>query len=148
MLARLKPMFWIIPAVISLIILVYLRNQTYSLNRAVREVALRIVQIETISRTTRKDFKITFEEKHYIIESLDRENGIWEHYLTASYYAGIVCQPNSFEFVFSRGRFHEYKYKNDNRKVPKYLIQEFFILDRVKKKGIIFYRNQDWRVIK
>ncbi len=123
-----------------------LRN-TYALNRAVREITFRMVQLETLSRTTRTDYRIRFDTGIYSLASWEKDSETWQPYLSEGYYKGIECAAVDFDIVFSRGRFHEIRYRAGQRKPPRYLIVELFSPRTQKKKGIIFYRDKDWRVL-
>ena len=123
------------------------RWNTYALNRAVRELAFRMVQLETLSRTTRTDYRVRFDAGIYTLSSWERESETWQPYLSEGYYKGIECADLDFDIVFSGGRFHEIRYRNGQKKPPKYLIVELRSARSGKTKGIIFYRDKDWRVL-
>lgn len=123
------------------------RWNSYTLNRAVREIAFRMVQLETLSRTTRTDYRIRFETDIYTLSTWEKESETWQPYLSEGYYKGMECATVDFDIVFSEGRFHEMRYRAGQKKPPRYLIVELQSPKSRKTRRIIFYRDKDWRVL-
>jgi hypothetical protein len=125
-----------------------LRLESYRLNRTVRNVALRLVQVETLSRTTRVDYRLEFWNNICRVERFDRGTGLWLPYVDTTYGRGIVSQPLGLQVVFSQGKFKEYRLEGGPARTPKYLILEFKVAGTDVKRGIIFYQDGNWRVLK
>jgi hypothetical protein len=123
------------------------RWNSYTLNRAVREIAFRMVQLETLSRTTRTDYRIRFETEIYTLSTWEKESETWQPYLSEGYYKGMECTTVDYDIVFSEGRFDEMRYRAGQKKPPRYLIVELQSPKSRKTRGIIFYRDKDWRVL-
>ena len=131
----------------AVIVIFFLRYQDFQLNRTVRNIALRLVQIEVLSRTTAVDYKVLFESEGYSIEIFDRETGAWKSYLAAKYPGGICSRASEFEFIFSRGLFREFRPREGEGRGPKYIIIDILLPETTKKRSLIFYRDGDWRVL-
>jgi hypothetical protein len=137
---------------VSLLLLVLatisvLRLEDYRLNRTVRNVALRLVQVETLSRTTRVDYRLVFWNNLCRVELYDTSSQSWKPYVDTVYSKGILSQPPGLEVVFSQGRFKEYRLESGRGRSPKYLIVEFKVAGSEKKRGIIFYQDGSWRAL-
>ena len=124
-----------------------LRLQEYRLNRTVRNVALRLVQVETLSRTTRADYRLVFWNNTCRVDVFDLSSNRWQPHADTSYSRGVLSRPLGLEVVFSQGRFKEYRQGEGKGKSPKYLIIEFYVAGTEKKRGIIFYQDGNWRVL-
>lgn len=142
-----KRLFWILPFLILVVFLVLFLRKDYVLNRQIREIALKFVQLEVLSRTRGVDFKAIFLEDHYLIQVKDRSSGKWKDFSSAKFSGGILCRPHGIEFIFSRGAFREFKFVEKKQKTPRYVILDLYLPEPSKKKGIIFYREGDWRVL-
>lgn len=123
-------------------------HKDYLLNKTTREVSLRMIQVGVFSRTRAVDFKVIFERDYYYIQVYDKDIKDWQHYLRCRYRGGVLNRQTSFDFIFSRGTFSEYHFKESKRKVPSYVVVEFYYPDSGKKRSIIFYRKGDWRVLR
>jgi hypothetical protein len=133
----------IFAALLSFIIL----RKDYLLNKTIREVALRMVQLEVLSRTRAVDYKVVFERGHYFIQVFDSDKKEWLPYLKASYRGRVLNRQSKFEFIFSRGSLREYRVRDKGRKLPRYVVVEFFLPGSSKKKSLIFYKKGDWKVL-
>jgi hypothetical protein len=140
------PLVWVIVC-LGLSILGILRIKDYRLNRTVRNVALRLVQMETLSRTTRVDYRVVFWNNRCVMEYFDRDSGCWHPHTASAYHRGVVSDPAGLRIIFSGGRFKEYSLPGARERIPRYLILEFRIPGTPKKRGVIFYRDGDWRIL-
>jgi len=122
-------------------------RKDYLLNKTVREVALRMVQLEVISRTRAVDYKVIFERDHYYIQVFDLDKKEWLPYLKSSYRGRVLNRQSKFEFIFSRGYLREYRVRDKGRKLPRYVVVEFYLPSSSKKKSLIFYKKGDWKVL-
>jgi len=145
---KLRPFLGIALLALLLATVFFLRPQEYRLNRTVRNVALRLVQVETLSRTTRVDYRLVFWNNTCRVDVFDRGSNRWKPYADTAYSKGVLSQPVGLEVVFSQGRFKEYRLDEGKGKSPKYLIVDFLVAGTEKKRGIIFYQNGNWRVLK
>ena len=137
----------LVGALAAVIVIFFLRYQNFQLNRTVRNIALRLVQIEVLSRTTAVDYKVVFEFDGYSIKIFDREAETWNPYLAAKYPNRIRSRASEFEFVFSGGFFREYRRREGEGRGPKYIIIDIYLPGTTKKRSLIFYRDGDWRVL-
>ncbi len=144
---KLRPLLGISLVVLLLATAYLLRLQEYRLNRTVRNVALRLVQVETLSRTTRVDYRLVFWNNVCRVDVFDRSSNRWKPYSDTAYCKGVLSQPVGLEVIFSQGRFKEYRLGEGKGRSPKYLIIEFFVAGTEKKRGIIFYQDGNWRVL-
>ena len=138
---------WIGIPFFVLILLPLLFGKNYRLNRTVREISMRLVQIEILSRTTASDYKVEFSRDFYTVKVYNRSSEQWEKHIEGSYSSGVTTEPLEIEFYFARGRFIGYQFKNRERKLPRSVIIYFQKHNSEKKKSIIFFRDGDWKVI-
>jgi len=138
-------------AIIILIFVIFLAcvilRKDYLLNKTAREVSLRMIQVGVFSRTRAVDFKVVFERDYYYIQVYDKDIKDWQHYLRCRYRGGALNRQTSFEFIFSKGTFSEYHFRDSKRKVPSYVVVELYSPESGKKRSIIFYRKGDWRIL-
>ncbi len=144
---KLWPFLGISLAMLVLATAYLLRLQDYRLNRTVRNVALRLVQVETLSRTTRVDYRLVFWNNICRVDVFDPSSNRWQPNADTIYGKGVLSQPLGLEVVFSQGRFKEFRLGEGKGKLPKYLIVEFFVAGTERKRGIIFYQDGNWRVL-
>lgn len=128
--------------------LFFLRFGTYRLNRTVREVDLRLIQISTLSRTTSADFRVIFTERYMVADTFDEDLRNWQKYKEWPYLKGITCGLQGWAFFFSNGTLREYQSSSWPGKAPKHIIVEFMLKSSSKKKGVIFNRDGQWRVLR
>jgi hypothetical protein len=134
--------------VVSSVALFFFRCGAYRLNRTVREVALRLIQVSTLSRTTGTDFRVIFNERYLTIDTFDEDSKDWQKYKRWPYLKGVTCSLQGWAFIFSNGTFKEYSSSNWRGKAPKYVMVEFLLKSTSKKKEIIFNRDGNWRVLR
>ncbi len=141
-------LLWILPLMGVFVLLVAIRQEEYTLNRTVREVFLKLVQVETLSRTTKVDYKVVFWKDHYSVDVYERQTNTWKRFYQSPYGKGIFTRPLDFEFIFSNGRFHTYRSLSKKQKLPSYIIISFHSEGTPKEKRIIFYqKKRDWKVL-
>lgn len=129
------------------VLLWLVRYQDFQLNRTVRGIALRLIQIEVLSRTREVDYKVVFEPGGYSISVLDLESGNWRPYQAVKFPNRIRSRASEFEFFFSGGFFREYRRKGKQSRGPRYIIIDIYLPDTNKKRSLIFYREGDWRIL-
>ena len=78
-----KPLTWIVLFFTLIVFGYFFLHSQYTLNKTVREVAMRLVQVEILSRNTGADFKVRFYEDRYRVEVHNRETGEWEDHIAA-----------------------------------------------------------------
>jgi len=122
-------------------------RKDYLLNKTVREVALRMVQLEVISRTRAVNYKVIFERDHYYIQVFDLDKKEWLPYLKSGYRGRVLNRQSKFEFIFSQGSLREYRVRDKGRMLPRYVVVEFYFPGSSKKKSLIFYKKGDWKVL-
>jgi hypothetical protein len=133
--------------VLVLVVFYFLRLQDFRLNRTIRTVALKLVQIEKLSQTTAVIYRIEFFSDFYRIDLFSPEDEEWKPFIQGKYSKGISCQTTGWSFYFVRGYFRDYSQEGETTKNPRYLLVEFFVPGTQKIKKLIFYRDKDWRVL-
>lgn len=123
------------------------RGRDARLNRTVRNVALRLVQIERLSRTTGVDYRVVFHADALEVEVFDPESNGWRFELRKPYTGKSRCAEPGFAFVFSRGFFRSFDAGGEDRRPPRYVIVEFSYPGLSRKGRIMFHRKGDWRVL-
>jgi len=108
---------------------------------------MRLVQIEILSSKTAVDYKVSFYKDHYEVKVYNKINDLWEIYIQDGYPKGVSAEPLPVEFYFSRGRFRDYQFKDRNRKTPKSMIIYFSYKGSEKKRALIFFKDDDWKVL-
>jgi len=132
---------------LSFLIFIIFRED-YALNKTVREVGLKLTQIEKLSSLEAMDYKFIFHRDHYGVYFFDAEDGKWKKYGEYKYCHDILGNADEYEFVFSEGRFRTYNLKGIKGSLPKYVILYFFPSKKLsRKKGIIFYDKEDWKIL-
>lgn len=138
---------WIIPTAIFFSVVIAFFGENYLLNKTVRQISLRLVQIRRLSRTRQIDYKIVFCREHYFIDYFDKDEESWERYIKSKYHNGVLSELDGVELIFSKGRFKDYRLKEQEGTIFKYVIINFYRPKSPKKKAIIFYRTGDWKVL-
>lgn len=142
--------FWIF-SLISLLLLLALGitflKENYLLNRAVREVALKLTQVEVLSRTTEFEYRAVFSEDHLQIDFFNKETQDWKNFMRHVYSSSVSAHSGEEMFLFARGAFRQFLSKKEDKGVPpRYVSVDFHFPGSGKKKSIIFFRKGDWRV--
>lgn len=132
---------------VGLASLIWMRHQEYRLNRTVRTIALRVVQLETLSRTTRVDYRMVFWNNRCVIDRFDRRTQKWSWYQNTPYARKVFSQPSGYELIFSEGQLQEYSAPGSKSITKRNLIVEFFIPGTPLKHAMIFYADGNWRVL-
>lgn len=120
----------------------------FVLNRTVRAVALRLAQIELLSRSTRSDYQVDFLQDRYRVQVFDKNTGDWIIQRQIRFPSGITCGPDAFVYRFSRGKMVEFLYRDRDVKVPRSVILDFYSLRSERVRSLIFYRQGDWKVLR
>jgi hypothetical protein len=123
-----------------------LRGRDFRLNRSVRNVALRLVQIERLSQTTGVEYRLRFLPSALEIEVFDPESGGWKPFMSKGYSGKTRCLAPEGAFVFSRGFFSRFE-KNGKSTRRRSVIVEFTYPGLDRKGRILFHRKGDWRVL-
>lgn len=132
-----------------LILFLFLANRNnYLLNKAVRLVSLRLSQFEKISLLRRQDCKFEFKQDCYLVSFFSHQKKAWEIFARHRYPNDIIPSPEGLEIFLVRGRITSFKLKGKHIDLKSYLILNFHHPKMpAKKKGIIFYREGEWRVL-
>ena len=144
---KIRPLLFLLVAVALLGAGIALRGRDARLNRTIRHVALRLVQIERLSQTTGVDYRVRFLPDALEVEVFDPEARGWRPYLHKPYSRGIRCAEPAFTFVFSRGFFKSFDAGDEGGRPPRYVIVEFSGPGLSRKGRIMFHRKGDWRVL-
>jgi hypothetical protein len=139
-----------IPAFLVLLLasfLFILQWNQYLLNRTVRNISLRIVQLEILSKRTSINYKIKFAENRYEVKIYNTMKNEWETYVQETYLKGVTAAPFPLELYFSKGRLIKYQYKNFSSNIRKSVTIYFSHRDVDERRAIIFYKNDNWKVL-
>jgi len=144
---KIHPLLFLLAAAALLGGGIALRGRDARLNRTIRHVALRLVQLERLSQTTGVDYRVRFLPDALEVEVFDPEARGWRPYLLKPYPRGIRCAEPGFAFVFSRGFFRSFDADVEGGRPPRYVIVEFSVPGLSRKGRIMFHRKGDWRVL-
>ncbi len=131
-----------------LALLIWNSASHFVLNRTVRSVALRLAQIELLSRSTGSDFQVDFQHDRYRVQVFDKHTDSWIIQRQILFPSGISCGPDVFVYRFSRGKMVEILYRDRDAKVPRSVILDFHSLRTERIRSLIFYRQGDWKVLR
>jgi len=140
-------LFGILIILVVFVILYFFRLQDFRLNRTLRTIALKLVQIEKLSQTTAVIYRIEFFDDFYRIDFLSPDDKEWTPFIQDEYCHDVSCRTTGWLFYFVRGYFREYSQEGKRAKNPPYLIVEFYVPGTQKTKKLIFYRDKDWRIL-
>jgi len=109
-------------------------------------VSFRISQFEWLSFVRPEDYKIHFRLDSYIIYS-SCENG-WEIFAVHQYPGNMICTAVGFDIILHRGRVVERKIGNKIIKNNTNAVIQFHPRNKLdRRKGIIFQKKGNWRVL-
>lgn len=97
--------------------------------------------------TRQMDYKVVFCREHYFIDYFDKDEEIWKRYIEKKYHDGVLSELDGVELIFVKGRFKDYRLKEREEKILKYIIINFYRPKSPEKKAIIFYRTGDWKAL-
>ena len=140
-------LFGMVVLVAVLVALYFIRLQDFRLNRTLRTISLKLVQIEKLSQTSAVIYRIEFFNDFYRIDFLSPDDEEWTLFVQDKYSQGVFCRTTGWLFYFVRGFFKDYTQEGKTVKNPPYLIVEFFVPGTQKTKKLIFYRDKDWRIL-
>jgi hypothetical protein len=138
---------WLIPVALFLSVAIAFFGNNYPLNKTIREISLRLIQIQRLSRTRQIDYKVVFCKEHYIIDSFDKKEEKWKIYNTSKYRNGVLSEWDGLELIFSNGRLRDYRLIDQEEEILRYVIIHFYRPKSTQKKAIIFYRKGNWKVL-
>lgn len=133
--------------IMAVLVLYFIRIQDFRLNRTLRTIALKLVQMEKLSQTTAVIYRIEFFNDGYRIDHFSPEEEEWKPFIRGKFCKGVSCLTTGWYFYFARGFFRDYSHDGKTTKKPRYLIVEFIVPGTQKIKKLIFYRDKDWRVL-
>lgn len=144
-----KKFLWLFPIILFTMITIFSFRNNYLLNRTLTEIALRLTQIEILSRTTGIDYKLVFLEDRYAIDNFDNNTGKWCNLMEKKYLGRVSCskEVDKIEFIFSQGKFWKYQSIKNKDYKSQYIIIEFSDSKAQKKRRIIFYKKGSWKVL-
>lgn len=140
-------LFGILILIVILVAFYFLRIQDFRLNRTLRTIALKLVQMEKLSQTTAVIYRIEFFNDGYRIDHFSPEEEEWKPFIQGKLCKGVSCRTTGWFFYFARGYFRDYSQDEITTKKPRYLIVDFFVPGTKKIRKLIFYRGKDWRVL-
>ncbi len=138
---------WLFPVAAFFSVVIAFLGENYLLNKTVREISLRLVQIQRLSRTRQTDYKVVFCRDHYFIDYFDKDEESWKRHIISKYQDGVLSELDRFELTFSKGRSKDFRLKEQEGKIFKYVIINFYRPKSPKKRAFIFYKDGDWKVL-
>ncbi|MFO7865761.1 MAG: hypothetical protein R6V02_02965 [Candidatus Aminicenantes bacterium] len=123
----------------------WMNRENYYLNRTVREITLRLIQVSIRSRTTEVEYRVHFHENGYLIEVKDTDSENWEMESGYDLRTGIRSHPGGLRCYFVRGRFVGYDI--NGKRGPRYVLLHFKHNDNPLKRSLIFFRRGEWRPV-
>lgn len=144
-----KILILILSLIFIIVVFLFLFNRNnYFLNKTVRLISLRFTQFERLSFIRREDYRIEFHKNNYLIFSFNNRTKIWEEFAKHNYPLDIISSIEECEFVLSRGKISSIKINGKKINLKSYLILNFYRPKTPSKtKGIIFYKDGNWRVL-
>lgn len=145
---RQRNLAWgVIGLVIITALAVQIIRKDYALNRTLRNINLRLVQIQQLSRTTATPFQVELRQNSYVIRVFNKTTDSWDNYLAAPYPKGVNCDSNPFVFLFSHGRLQEIQSKDKTIRVLRSVMLKFQTSHSRRTRTIIFHQKGEWRVL-
>ena len=146
-----KKKFFIISSlflvVLSAFLLLRFDKTNYILNKGIRFVSLRLIQFEHLSFVRREDYKFHFLNDHYDVSFFNNRTKRWHLFASHSYSHNIKPAITDLEIVLTRGKISRFFIEGQEEIVKSYLILNFYLTENPSKdRGIIFYKNGNWRV--
>jgi len=93
------------------------------------------------------EYRVIFHKDYYVINVFDQITGQFVKFQECTYRAGVLSESIGIELVFAGGQYQGYSLGQKRKKAPRYFVMNFFLSGSGKKRGIIFYRKGDWRVL-
>jgi hypothetical protein len=130
-----------------MLLLLCFDRTNYFLNKTIRLVSLRLIQFERLSLVRKEDYKIKFYEDHYDISFFNNRTKTWRLFASHEYPHDITPSIKDLEIVLTNGRISHFKIEGKEKKLKSFLILDFYVLKKPKAKGIIFYKDGNWRAL-
>lgn len=119
----------------------------YFLNKTIRLVSLRLIQFERLSFIRNEDYKFKFYNDHYDISFFNNRTQKWILFASHQYPSHIMPSIKDLEIFLTRGRINHFNIEGKEINLKSYLILNFYLTKMPsKEKGIIFYKDGNWRV--
>ncbi len=133
--------------VFSVLLLFHFDRTNYFLNKTIRLVSLRLIQFERLSFIRKEDYKFNFYNDHYDISFFNNRTKTWHLFASHPYSRNITPSIKDLEIVLTRGRINHFNIEGKDINLKSYLILNFYLTKMPsKEKGIIFYKDGNWRV--
>jgi len=123
------------------------RRQDARLNRTLRSVALRVIQVETLSRTRRQVYRLEFWNNRCLVEYYDQESGRWLRERDIPFPKGVMTPAAGTRLFFSGGRLERFEGEVKRGRKSPYLLLEFRIPGTSKSRSMIFFQDGNWRIL-
>lgn len=127
--------------------LAVIRRQEVRLNRTVRSVALRVLQVETLSRTRRQVYRMEFWNNRFLVDYYDQEAGRWQRERDITFPPGVMTPAVGTRLFFSNGRLERFEGDVRRGQKSRYLLLELRVPGTSKARSMIFYEGGDWRIV-
>jgi hypothetical protein len=142
-----KNIIWLFPLAVLIAAGIVFSGKNYNLNKTVREITLRLIQIRRLSRTRAVDYRLEFHAKYFSIDYFDAAESRWKKYSQSRYRHRIKCELDGATLILSKGRLQKFGLKGQKELFPEYMIVYFVSQKSKKRKALIFYKKGNWKVI-
>ena len=133
--------------VFSILFLFRFDKTNYFLNKSIRFVSLRLIQFEHLSFIRKEDYKFHFYNDRYDISFFNNRTKRWHLFASHTYSHNITPSIKDLEIVLTRGRINHFNIEGKDINLKSYMILNFYLTKMPsKEKGIIFYKDGNWRV--
>lgn len=137
----------VLAAILFLVGVSVIRRQEIRLNRTVRSVALRVLQVETLSRTRQQVYRMEFWNNRFLVDFYDEEAGRWERERDIPFPDEVMTPDVGTRLFFSRGRLERFEGDVRRGQKARYLLLELRVPGTTKTRSLIFYEGGDWRIV-
>jgi hypothetical protein len=124
-----------------------IRRQEIRLNRTLRSVALRVLQVETLSRTRQQVYRMEFWNNRFLVDFYDEAAGRWERERDIAFPPEVMTPGVGTRLFFSRGRLERFEGDVRRGQKARYLLLELRVPGTAKVRSLIFYEGGDWRIV-
>ena len=125
-------------------------KEIFLLNKNVRLVSFRLMKYEELARHRVYIYRMQFFADHYRIDDrpLGPKKG-WREIAVFPYERGVGTTMPGFTLEIDRGRIISYYWGEKAKKPKPYMILTFFHRKNpLRQKGIVYFEDGSWRVLK
>lgn len=151
MASKTRQAIWVCGALLlfaAVVLWFLLLRESYFLNRAVRQVSLRLSQFGRLSFIRNENYRFQFHRDGYIISVLPADTGHWEVFVRHKYPDRIKASLEDLEVVLEKEEIVSFILGGRKITSKPFIILHFFPKGKESiKRGMIFYQKGYWRVL-